>query len=242
LDEREGVLKNLECFVEDAKSGSEPADPNASGGWFAEMNAAPRDTKRHGFVVTAVRDIQLDARKQVKILEKCQKALILFVNAQNFGGIFRTQLGEENATLLSKLRNAALNRNTVRAGFSVSETFQQQRLDFRGNGVLHALGFGVRLRPRQPDDVREQHFGELMANHEALSDFAAFGSEEDLAAALHLDMSVARHAFQGCGNRGRSDIQLFGEARADGNLILLKHFPNGLEVIFLRNAGFLAAQ
>ena len=118
----------------------------------------------------------------------------------------------------------------------------EERFDFRRDGVLEALGFRVGFGPRKADDFGEKHFGELMAEHEVLGDFAAFGGEQDLATALNFDVAVARHAFDGGGDGGRSDVEFLGQASADGELVFLAHFPNGLEVIFLRNAGFIAAQ
>jgi hypothetical protein len=108
--------------------------------------------------------------------------------------------------------------------------------------VLHALGFGVRLGPRETDDFGEQNLGELVTNHEAVSEAAAFGSEKDASTTAHLDVTIAGHALESGGDGGRSDVEFFGEAGADGDLVFLKHFPNGLEVIFLRNTGFIAAQ
>jgi hypothetical protein len=37
-------------------------------------------------------------------------------------------------------------------------------------------------------------------------------------------------------------VQLFGETGADGRLIFLEHLPDGLEIVFLRYAGFLELQ
>src|ERR1700758_5161748 len=81
-----------------------------------------------------------------------------------------------------------------------------------------------------------------MAEHEALGNFAALGSEKDLASALDFDVAIASHALDGGGDGGRSDVELFGETSADGDLIFLAHLPDGLEVVFLRNAGLLSAQ
>lgn len=64
----------------------------------------------------------------------------------------------------------------------------------------------------------------------------------NLAVALDFDVTIASHAFEGGSNGGRSNVKLLGEPGADGNLLFLAHFQDGLEVIFLRNAGFIAAQ
>src|ERR1700674_550853 len=81
-----------------------------------------------------------------------------------------------------------------------------------------------------------------MPQREVLRDLAAFARQIDSAAPLHANVPIPGHALQ-CGSHcWWCDIQLFGQARADGCLIFLKHFPNGFEVIFLRHAGLLASQ
>jgi hypothetical protein len=178
----------------------------------------------------------------VQTVEEFEEAFIFFVDAKNFGGIVGAEFGEQDAALFAELRNAAVDGNAVRAGFVVGETLDEQGFDFGGDGVLHALGFGVRLGPRETDDFGEQNLGELVTNHEAVSEAAAFGSEKDASTTAHLDVTIAGHALESGGDGGRSDVEFFGEAGADGDLVFLKHFPNGLEVIFLRNTGFIAAQ
>ena len=108
--------------------------------------------------------------------------------------------------------------------------------------MLHALRFRVSFSPGEADDFSKKHFGKLVTQHEMLCEFAALGGELDSAPALNFDVAVASHAFDCGGDRGWSDVQFFGETRADGSLLLLEHFPNGFEVIFLRDAGFIAAQ
>src|SRR4029077_8052328 len=48
---------------------------------------------------------------------------------------------------------------------------------------------------------------------------------------------IACHAFQSGGHRGRSDSKLLGNAGANGNFFFFEHFPDGLQVVFLGNAG-----
>ncbi len=75
-----------------------------------------------------------------------------------------------------------------------------------------------------------------------LGDFAALGGEENVSTALHFDVPIASHALNGGGNGRRSDFELFGESSADGHLVFFQHFPDGFEVVFARNAGFVALQ
>ena len=194
------------------------------------------------FVVAALKDIECCGGEQVEVLDELEEAFVLFVDAEDFGGVAGAKFGEKDAALLAKLGDTTVQGNAMRAGLVIGKALKEKSFDFGRDGVLHALGFGVGFGPGETDDFGEKHFGELMAEHEMLGNFAAFGGEMDLAAAMDFDVAVAGHAFEGCSDGGRSDCELFGEAGADGNLVVLDHFPNGLEVIFLRNTGFIAAQ
>ena len=112
--------------------------------------------------------------------------------------------------MLANFRDAAAERNAVRASFLRGETLDEKSFDGGRDGVFEAFGFRVRLRPGNADDVGEQHFCELMAEHEMFGGFAAFGGEMNLATALHGDMSIASHALECGGDGGRSDVELFG--------------------------------
>jgi hypothetical protein len=46
------------------------------------------------------------------------------------------QIGEQDCALFAKLREATAQRNSVRAGFFVRETFQEKRLYFGRDGVF----------------------------------------------------------------------------------------------------------
>jgi len=107
--------------------------------------------------------------------------------------------------------------------------------------VLQSLSFRMGFGPRNANDFGKKHFGKLMAKHEFLGDLVALGGEKDMPAPLNLNVAVARHALDRSGDSGRSDVKLFGETSTDRDLVFLTHLPDGLEVIFLRNAGFLAA-
>lgn len=75
-----------------------------------------------------------------------------------------------------------------------------------------------------------------------LGDFAAFGGEKNASAALDFDVAIAGHALERSSDCGWGDSKLFGETGANGHLVLFKHFPDGLEVILPRNAGFVTLQ
>lgn len=68
------------------------------------------------------------------------------------------------------------------------------------------------------------------------------GGEKDVATSFNGDVAVANHALDGGGDSGRSNVELFGEVSTDRDCVRLAHLPDDLEVIFLRNAGFIAAQ
>lgn len=81
-----------------------------------------------------------------------------------------------------------------------------------------------------------------MAKHEMVGDFAALGGEKDVAATQDFHVAIAGQTLDGGGDSGRSDFELFGEAGADGHWMLFAHFPDGLELIFLRDAGVIPSQ
>src|SRR5258708_24775974 len=81
-----------------------------------------------------------------------------------------------------------------------------------------------------------------MTESEALGKLPAFARQVNAPAAVHANVAVACHALQGGRHRRRRYIQFFGQARADGRLIFLKHLPDGFEVIFLRYACLLTPQ
>jgi hypothetical protein len=200
------------------------------------------DAQRESLVVTTFNDFHLTGGQQVEVLQKIKEAFIFLINTKNDAGISRLEFGKKNTTLLPKFSHAAAQRNTVRASFVSGKAFQQERFDLRRNRMFQALRFRVGFGPRQADHLREKHFCQLMAKHQVLSYLAALCSQQNLAAALDFDMSITRHALDRSGDRGRSNVKFFGKARADGKLVLLAHFPNGFEVIFLRDAGLFAAQ
>ena len=72
--------------------------------------------------------------------------------------------------------------------------------------------------------------------------FAALGGEKNTSTPLNIDVAIASHALDGGGDGRRGDVELLGEASADGHLVFFQHFPNGFEVVFARNAGFVALQ
>src|SRR5436309_13113481 len=71
---------------------------------------------------------------------------------------------------------------------------------------------------------------------------AAFLRQLDSPAAFHAYVAIARHALQCRGHGGRGHGQLLGEPRADGPVVLFQHFPDWLQIVFLRYAGFFSTQ
>src|SRR5215469_6513360 len=61
------------------------------------------------------------------------------------------------------------------------------------------------------------------------------------AAALHLDVIVARHALQRRGHRRWGNVEFLREARADRHLVFFEHLPDGLQIVFLRYTGLPAS-
>src|ERR1700720_4362802 len=81
-----------------------------------------------------------------------------------------------------------------------------------------------------------------MPQCQALSYLPAFFGEVDAARTLHAYVAISRHAFQRRGHRWRSNVQFFGQTRADRCLVFLKHLPDRLQIIFLRNASLFSSQ
>ena len=206
------------------------------------MHGVAGGAEGHGFVVLAFEDFDFCGGTKMEVFEKIEEAFFLFVDTNNFGGIVELQFRKKHRAFLAKLSESAAQGNPMRTGFVSSETLHEESFDFGGDGVFHALGFGMRFGPGEADDFREKHLGELVAEREMLGDFAALGGEKNASTALNFDVTIACHAFEGGGDGWRSDVELFSEASADGHLVFFEHFPDGFEVVFARNAGFVALQ
>ena len=82
------------------------------------------------------------------IVEKFEELPVLFVDANNFGGIVELQFRKKDRAFLAKLSESAAQGNSVRTGFVSRKALHEESFDFGGDGVLHAFGFGVRFGPR----------------------------------------------------------------------------------------------
>ncbi len=142
----------------------------------------------------------------------------------------------------AKLLHAAEEGDAVGAAAVAAEAFEQQVGDLGRDSVLEAFGFFVSAGPFEADYVGEQFFCEAVAQDEMLGDFLAFRREFDLAAAADAEVAAAGHALECSGDGGRRDAEVLGESGADGGLLFLDELPDGFKVIFLRDAGFFAAQ
>ncbi len=223
--------------------GGYAADPDARCGGFAEVNGFASGAERHGFVVLAAFNSEFGAGSQLKAVEEFQELAVLFVHTNNFSFVFCAQIGEQDRALFAKFGDAAANGDTVRAGTVIAEALEEKFFDFRRDGMLKALGFVVRFRPRKADNFREQNFCELVAERHAFGELAALAGKIDVAGAIDANEIVAGEALERVGDGGRRDAEFFGEARADGRrLPFFEHFPNGFEIVFARDAGFLPLQ
>src|SRR5215475_9373650 len=81
-----------------------------------------------------------------------------------------------------------------------------------------------------------------MAQSQALRYLAPFARQIDSTITLDTNVPIASHALQGRGHRWRRHPELFGQARTDRGVVLLKHLPDGFEIVFLRNAGLVPTQ
>ena len=88
----------------------------------------------------------------MEAFEKFEETFLFFVYAKNFGGVVELQLGERDGAFLAKLGKSAAQGNTVGTGFVSCEALHEQRFNFRGDGMLHALGFCMSFCPGQTND------------------------------------------------------------------------------------------
>src|SRR6266403_1625566 len=230
------------CALKTMCSRAETPHPDAACGRFSEVHRLPVGTQRHRFIVLALQHFDSGGWPQAQPLEEFQKLRVLLVNANNLARFLRAQIGEQHRTLFSKLRDSPAHGHAMRATLLVFKSLEQQRFHFRRNRVFQPLRLVVSLRPGQPDYFRQQHLGELMPQRQVFGNLSAFLRQVDLPAALHAHMSVARHALQRGGHRGRSNFQFLGEPRADGRVVLFQHLPNRLQIIFLRYACLFSPQ
>jgi hypothetical protein len=108
--------------------------------------------------------------------------------------------------------------------------------------VLEPLGGVVSASPVQTNHVGKEFFGKLMAQGQALRFAASLAGQSNAAVALNSQQPVASHALECRSHGGWRYAELFGQSRADGHLIVLLEFPDGLEVIFARSAGSFSGQ
>ena len=81
-----------------------------------------------------------------------------------------------------------------------------------------------------------------MAQRQPFGFGSAFARETNVAVTLDAQQAVASHALERGGDGGRRDCELFGQASADGRLIVLLEFPDRLQVIFAGDAGGFPGQ
>jgi hypothetical protein len=106
--------------------------------------------------------------------------------------------------------------------------------------MFEPLGGSMGQSPIKPDYVRQEFFGELMAQRQAFGFGSPVSGQAYAAVAFHAQQAVAVHALERSGHGGRRDFEFLREAGADGGLIILFKLPDGLEVIFPGDASRFA--
>src|SRR5271156_3977821 len=205
------------------------ADPESLGGWFAQVDArgATADRNGHGLVVLALVDAQARAGAKLEAFHELEKLGIFFEDAENFVGAGDFGIRQPHrAEFSAQLGHSAEEWNAVRAADVAAEPLQQQRCDLRRNAVLQALGFFVRARPINADDVGEKLFSQPMTKNQVLRDSLPFHGKDDAAVAPDMQVAGAGHAFQRVGYGGGRNAKVFGQARADWRLLLLHKLPD----------------
>ena len=123
-------------------------NPDSRGGRLTEVQSLIVRAQGHGFVILAFQNVDPGRRPQVQALEKFEELAIFFVDANNFSRLCGAQFSQQHRAVLPQLGDSAAHGDAVRATFLVAKTLEQQRLDFRRNRVLQALGLIVRFGPR----------------------------------------------------------------------------------------------
>src|SRR5271156_3578763 len=99
----------------------------------------------------------------------------------------------------------------------------------------------MRARPFQADNFGEQLFSKTVAQDQMLCSALALRGEFDAPAATDAEIAGASHPLQRSGDGGRSYAEVFGQPRADRDLLFLDDLPYRFEVVFLGDAGLFAA-
>ena len=206
------------------------------------MHSSPVRPQRHSLVILTLQNFDFSRRPQSQSFQKLQKLPILLVNTKNFRVLVRTQIRKQYRTLTPQLRHTTPHGNAVGTRLLVAKTLLQERLNFRRDPMFQPLCFVMRLSPGKPNHFRKQHLRKLVTQGQSLGNHPPFPCQIDPPSPIHPHMSIPRHALQSRGYRWGRHLQLLRQPRANRSLILLKHLPNCLEVILLRNAGFLSPQ
>src|SRR6202041_3146200 len=221
------------------------ADPEALGRGFAQMDtpgAVACDRKRHRLVVFTVEHADARRGAQVALFEELQERGIFLIHAQNLVCVANVCIRQfHSAVFAAEARHPAEQRNAVRAATVASETRKKQSRYFGRDAVLQTLGLFMRARPFQANDIGEQLLGKTVAQDQVLRRSLAFRGEFDASPAPDMKVARASHSLQRSRNGRGSDAEVFGQTRADRDLLFLDDLPDRLEVVFLRNAGLFAA-
>src|SRR6266700_4379426 len=221
---------------------AESPHPDAARSRLSQVHGLSTRAQRHRFIVLAPQHFHGRRRTQMQTLQKFQELFILFVDAQYFSRFQRAQIRQQYCPLPPQLGDSSSKGNAVWAGLFVAEALQDERLHFRRDGMLHSLRLVVSLRPGQADHFRQQHLRKLVPQREVFGKLSSLLRQVDPPASFHAHVAVARHPLQRGGHRRRCNVQFLREPRADVRVILFQHFPDGLQVIFLRYACFFSTQ
>ena len=176
----------------------EPADPDAFGGGFAEVDTsgAAGDRDGHGFVIFALMDADVGAGAELEAFHKLKKLGIFLEDAQDFVRAGDFGVGQAHrAEFAAQLGHTSEERNAVGAADVTAEAFQQEFGDFGRNAMFEAFGFFMGAGPIDADHFGEKFFSQPVAQDEMLRDSLPFFGERDAATAHHAQVASARHAL-----------------------------------------------
>ena len=130
----------------------------------------------------------------------------------------------------------------MRAATVAPKTPQEHVHHFVRDPMFEALRFFMRARPFEANHIGEKFFCQTVPKDQMLGDLFASRRKLDASPSTDMQKAAARHSFQSSSDGWGSDAQIFGQARADRDLLFLDEFPDGFKVVFLRDTGFFAAQ
>src|SRR5437879_3027384 len=101
----------------------------------------------------------------------------------------------------------------------------------RRERVLEPVRLLVRVRPVEPERVRQPALEQAVTARHDLGDLPPLRRERELLAVADLDVAAARHPVHRLGHRRRGDRHVLGEAGADDGLAAAAEVVDGGQIV-----------